>query len=64
MDTDILIAKDLTEVLDKVTTGQYDLLSYAGRKDCQKFSSNFLAGRKSLSCREVLWPVACAEFHL
>ncbi|CAJ1398445.1 unnamed protein product [Effrenium voratum] len=55
MDTDILIAKDLTEVLDKVTTGQYDLLSYAGRKDCQKFSSNFLAGRKHSSFMKEVW---------
>lgn len=33
---------------DKVTVGDYDLISYAHNKNCKAFSSNFLAGRKCL----------------
>lgn len=55
MDTDILILKDLNEVLDKVTVGDYDLISYARNKNCKAFSSNFLAGRKKSHFMKAVW---------
>lgn len=55
MDTDILILKDLNEVLDKVTVGDYDLISYARNKNCKAFSSNFLAGRKNSHFMKAVW---------
>ena len=67
MDTDILVAKDLGEVLEKVTVGNYatwlqschdaceDLISYAHKKNCKMFSSNFLAGRRHSPFMKAVW---------
>eukprot|EP00931_Biecheleriopsis_adriatica_P028349 TRINITY_DN16910_c0_g2_i1.p1 TRINITY_DN16910_c0_g2~~TRINITY_DN16910_c0_g2_i1.p1 ORF type:complete len:481 (+),score=76.81 TRINITY_DN16910_c0_g2_i1:57-1499(+) len=55
MDTDILVAKDMDDVLDKIN-GEWDLVSYTNQgKQCKGFSSNFLAGRKGSSLYKAVW---------
>lgn len=54
MDTDILVLRDLNEVLDKVAD-DYDLISYAQKKSCKAFSSNFLAARKGSAYMKEVW---------
>eukprot|EP00931_Biecheleriopsis_adriatica_P028350 TRINITY_DN16910_c0_g3_i1.p1 TRINITY_DN16910_c0_g3~~TRINITY_DN16910_c0_g3_i1.p1 ORF type:complete len:439 (+),score=79.55 TRINITY_DN16910_c0_g3_i1:188-1318(+) len=55
MDTDILVAKDMDGVLDKIHE-DWDLISYTNNgKECKAFSSNFLAGRKGSSFHKAVW---------
>jgi len=56
MDTDFLVAKDLSPILDKMD--EYDFVSYTNdMQHCDKgsFSSNFLAGRKHSSFHKTVW---------